>query len=61
MELYKGNITIVGRHSKYSLYDPMIASMEYDKGAYDQTDATGFIRLHSIPLRRNAIRQGKNK
>lgn len=60
MELYKGNITIVGRHSKYSLYDPMIASMEYDKGAYDQTDATGFIRLHSIPLRRNAIRQGKN-
>lgn len=61
MELYKGNITIVGRHSKYSLYDPMIASMEYDKGAYDQTDATGFIRLHSIPLRRNAIRQGNNK
>jgi len=45
MELYKGNITIVGRDSKYSLYDPMIASMEYDKGAYDQTDATGFYPL----------------
>ena len=61
MELYKGNITIVGRDSKYSLYDPMIASMEYDKGAYDQTDATGFIRLHSIPLKRNALRQQIDK
>jgi argininosuccinate synthase len=61
IELYKGNITIIGRTSQYSLYDPMIASMEYDKGAYDQTDATGFIRLHSIPLKRNAIRQGKVK
>jgi argininosuccinate synthase len=61
IELYKGNITIVGRSSKYSLYDPMIASMEYDKGAYDQTDATGFIRLHSIPLKRNAVRQQTDK
>ncbi len=60
LELYKGNITIVGRKSDYSLYDPMIASMEDDAGAYDQTDANGFIKLHSIPLVANARRKRKN-
>jgi argininosuccinate synthase len=60
LELYKGNITIVGRKSEYSLYDPMIASMEDDAGAYDQTDANGFIKLHSIPLIANAKRKKKN-
>ena len=56
VELYKGNITIKGRTSPASLYDEKIASMEDDQGAYDQTDATGFIRLHGLPLRRNALR-----
>ncbi len=59
VELYKGNVTIVGRTSKKSLYDPMIASMEDDKGAYDQTLATGFIRLHGLPLRAQARRAKK--
>lgn len=57
LELYKGNITIVGRDSKYSLYDEKIASMEDDGGAYNQTDATGFIVLHSLPLKADAKRK----
>jgi argininosuccinate synthase len=57
LELYKGNITIAGRKSDYSLYDEKIASMEDDGGAYNQTDATGFIVLNSIPLRANAKRK----
>jgi len=55
-ELYRGNITIVGRSSPHSLYDTAIASMEADGGAYDQSLATGFIRLHGLPLRTHALR-----
>lgn len=57
LELYKGNVTCVGRSSKYSLYNINVASMEDDKGAYDQTLATGFIKLHSLPLIANAKRK----
>lgn len=59
LELYKGNIIIVGRESSHSLYDEDIASMEDDGGAYDQTDATGFIRLQALPLRVAAKRAQK--
>ncbi len=59
VELYKGNITPIGRTSPASLYDPMVASMDDDHGAYDQTDATGFIRLHGLPLRAQARRAAK--
>lgn len=59
VELYKGNITCVGRASRHSLYDPMVASMDDDGGAYDQTLATGFIRLHGLPLRAAARRAKK--
>jgi argininosuccinate synthase len=51
MELYRGNITITGRESEHSLYDAAIASMDDDGGAYDQADASGFIRLQALPLR----------
>ncbi len=61
MELYKGNVIVIGRESEYSLYDPMIASMEDDEGAYDQSDATGFIRLHALPLKANARRIKKKR
>lgn len=57
IELYKGNITIIGRESPCSLYDEKIASMNDDGGAYDQSHATGFIHLHSLPLRANARRE----
>lgn len=57
IEIYKGNIIICGRESKKcSLYNKNIASMEDDAGAYDQKDATGFIKLHSLPLIANAKR-----
>ncbi len=57
LELYKGNATVIGRECPASLYDEMIASMEDDGGAYDQTDATGFIRLQGLPLRAHARRK----
>jgi argininosuccinate synthase len=41
----------VGRSSQNSLFDPTIATFEDDKGAYDQADATGFIRLNALRLR----------
>ncbi len=51
LKLYKGNIIVAGRKSPKSLYDPKIATMEGDASAYDQTDATGFIRLNASVLR----------
>ncbi len=59
LELYKGNVIVTGRESEHSLYDEDIASMEDDGGAYDQQDATGFIRLQALPLRVAAKRQAK--
>ncbi len=58
VKLYKGNVMVVGRESTTdSLFDPMIASFEEDNGAYDQTDATGFIRLNALRLRVAAMRK----
>ncbi|MDH5560910.1 MAG: argininosuccinate synthase [Deltaproteobacteria bacterium] len=51
LELYKGNITITGRKSPYSLYDADIASMEKDEGTYQVEDANGFICLNALPLK----------
>jgi argininosuccinate synthase len=59
LELYKGNVIVVGRTSEHSLYDAAIASMEADGGAYDQSDATGFIRLQALPLRVAARRAAR--
>ncbi|MDO8539271.1 MAG: argininosuccinate synthase [Opitutaceae bacterium] len=57
LKLYKGNIITCGRKSKYSLYDPHIASMEGVKSWYNQSDATGFIRLNGLRLRARNIAQ----
>jgi argininosuccinate synthase len=52
IKLYKGNVIIVGRDSKTnSLFDSTIATFEDDKGAYDQKDAGGFIKLNALRLR----------
>ena len=59
LELDRGNVTVVGRASAHSLYDAAIASMEADGGAYDQADATGFIRLQALPLRVHARRAAR--
>ena len=45
--LYKGNIIIKERKSPYSLYDSKIVTFEDDKNAYNQADATGFIKINS--------------
>ena len=51
LKLYKGNIIVTGRKSPKSLYDPGIATMEGGESAYNQSDATGFIRLNSLRLK----------
>ncbi len=52
LKLYKGNIITAGRKSPVSLYNPHIATMEADPTkAYNQDDATGFIRLNGLRLR----------
>jgi argininosuccinate synthase len=55
LKLYKGNIIVAGRKSPSSLYDPKIATMEREKSAYDQGDATGFIRLNALRLKLRAL------
>ena len=60
VKLYKGNIIPAGRKSVFSLYNPQIATMEADPTkAYNQDDATGFIRLNGLRLKTGAIRDRK--
>ncbi|HEY9530455.1 MAG TPA: argininosuccinate synthase [Burkholderiales bacterium] len=51
LKLYKGTVLVTGRASKDSLFDPSIATFEDDKGAYNQADAGGFIRLNALRMR----------
>ena len=52
VKLYKGNVIVVGRDSETdSLFDPRIATFEDDQGAYNQTDAAGFIKLNALRMR----------
>jgi len=52
VKLYKGNIMVTGRKSAVSLYNPQMATMEADPSkAYNQDDATGFIRLNALRLK----------
>jgi argininosuccinate synthase len=54
LKLYKGNVIVAGRKSPNSLYDPDIATMEAGEAAYNQNDATGFIRLNALRLKAQA-------
>jgi argininosuccinate synthase len=56
LKLYKGNIIVSGRESPKSLYSSTLVTFEDDKGAYDQKDAEGFIRLNALRLRTLAMR-----
>jgi len=59
LKLYRGGIMVIGRKSENnSLFDEDIATFEDDAGAYDQTDATGFIRLNALRLRIAAGKKG---
>ena len=60
VKLYKGGIYAAGRKSPVSLYNPHIATMEADPTqAYNQDDATGFIRLNGLRLSVGALVHGK--
>ncbi len=59
LKLYKGNVTVVGRSSDYSLYSEKLVTFEDDQGAYDQKDAAGFIKLNALRLRTLALRKSK--
>jgi argininosuccinate synthase len=56
LKLYKGNVMVTGRESAKSLYSSTLVTFEDDKGAYDQKDAEGFIRLNALRLRTAAMR-----
>ena len=52
VKLYKGGLYVAGRKSRVSLYNPRIATMDADPTkAYNQDDATGFIRLNALRLK----------
>ena len=52
LKLYKGNVIAAGIKSPVSLYNPNIATMEADPTqSYNQSDATGFIRLNALRLK----------
>jgi argininosuccinate synthase len=58
LKLYKGTVMVTGRSSRTdSLFDSSIATFEDDRGAYDQADAAGFIRLNALRLRIAAKRR----
>jgi argininosuccinate synthase len=59
LKLYKGNVIVTGRRSKKSLYSDALVTFEDDRGAYDQKDAAGFIRLNALRLRTLAARDRK--
>ena len=52
LKLYKGAVHVTGRRSPHSLYSEQLATFEEDEGAYDQSDAGGFIRLQGLRLGR---------
>ena len=56
LKLYKGNASVIGRTSPFSLYDQDLVTFEEGSGGYDQRDAAGFIRLNALRLRIGARR-----
>ena len=61
LKLYKGNVMMTGRESVKSLYSSTLVTFEDDKGAYDQKDAEGFIKLNALRLRTLGQRKKKRK
>ena len=63
VKLYKGTVLVTGRRSDTdSLFDPRIATFDDDKGAYNQADAEGFIRLNALRMRIAAnLRKGRRR
>lgn len=53
LSLYKGNVSVVSRHSEFSLYSTDLSSFTMGD-TYDQQDAAGFIRILGLPARTRA-------
>jgi argininosuccinate synthase len=53
LSLYKGNVSVVSRHSEHSLYRTDLSSFTMGD-SYDQKDAAGFIRILGLPSRSRA-------
>ena len=60
LKLYKGNTIVIGRESPDSLYSGSLVTFEDDKGAYDQKDAEGFIKLNALRLRTLEMRNRRS-
>jgi argininosuccinate synthase len=60
VKLYKGNCTVVGRKSPYSLYREDFATFGQDD-VYDQSDAEGFINLFGLPIKVRALIDHQNQ
>lgn len=54
LKLYKGNVSIAGRKSPYSLYREDYASFG-EEDVYNQQDAEGFIQLFGLPMKVEAL------
>jgi len=59
LKLYKGNVIVTGRKSPKTLYSGALVTFEDDRGAFDQKDAEGFIRLNAQRLRTLGARTRK--
>ena len=59
LKLYKRNVIVEGRESAQSLYSDELVTFEDDRGAYDQKDAEGFIRLNALRLRTLGMRRDR--
>ena len=57
LKLYKGNIIKAGVWSPYSLYSEEIAT--FGESDYNQADSAGFINLYGLPIKVQAIVDGK--
>ena len=61
LRLYKGSAFTVARASEHSLYSEAHVTFEEDMGAYDQSDAAGFIQLNALRLKLLADRNRRVK
>ncbi|WP_296425320.1 argininosuccinate synthase [Yoonia sp.] len=61
VKLYKGSCNTVARWSDHSLYSEAHVTFEDDAGAYDQSDAQGFIQLNALRLKLLAARNRRLK
>jgi argininosuccinate synthase len=61
LKLFKGSVAVIGRESKYSLYDQELVTFEEGAVAYDHRDAEGFIKLNALRLRTLGQRKKKLK